>query len=229
MEELLANVETVVAPIVLKLVSSGLSALSPRERRSLIFFVACAYARTPQTRRTIVRGIEKLGVSKLKDFVEDEPKFRASLVRYNAVKGEALKEEDARRFIGTVLSGDATLRLKDKARIGFPLLTIVPLCSMFLSMHWRLLHAPLGKEFVTSDNPVIIAGPARASETRDLEITMPLDPQHCLLLTWGGPSEDVIAYSDQGWADDVVRRTTVGADREVYAPHKNPVVARNLP
>jgi len=93
------------------------------------------------------------------------------------------------------------------------------------------LRGPSGGEFVTSDEPVVLAGPAGDSDpfkSGRLEVTLPLDPQHCLLLTWAGPAADIVASCSRQWTDDVVQRTTVGADQEVYAAHKNPIVSTSL-
>lgn len=112
------------------------------------------------------------------------------------------------------------------------MMTVVPLCAMFLEMTWRLTAAPAGREFVTSDNPVAFAGDEGDSsifKNKTLEVTMPIDPRHCLLATWGGPASGAIYPADPGWVEDVVRRTTIRADAEVYAPRKNIIVARHLP
>jgi uncharacterized protein DUF4238 len=233
MEELLAEVESSVAPIVQKLPSVGVVGLAETERRKLIFFVAAAYARTPATRRTVVDGIEKRYLpSKLEEFAADETRLLASIEKYNAAKGGALTVEDARGFLTGILSGEAALSLGDKAQIGFSMMTVVPLCAMFLEMTWRLTEAPIGREFVASDNPVAFAsdeGDPSIFKNGSLEVTMPIDPRHCLLATWGGPASDVVYPAEAGWVDDVVRRTTARADTEVYAPRKSVIVAWHLP
>jgi Protein of unknown function (DUF4238) len=191
MEELLAEVESAVAPVVQTLVASGLGALTERERRRLVFFVAAAYARTPAMRRTVVAAMEQRTLAKLKELAADEAQLRASVEKHNAAKGGTLSTGEAREYLTGILSGDAALKLRDKAQIAFPLLAVVPLCAMLLQMHWRLLRAPAGCEFVTSDNPVVLAGPgAVADPFKDggLEVTLPLDPQHCLLLVAKGPA-----------------------------------------
>ena len=230
-EDLLGEVESKAAPVVEQLVSGGFVALNNRERNLLALFVALAYARTPKTRRTVVEAVERQEVSKLKDLAEDEARLAASVAKFNAAGDGTLSADDARGFIADIVSGEAALRLGDRGQIGYPLATVVPLCALFMRMNWRLLRAPSGVEFVTSDDPVVLAGPAGDPDpfkSGRLEVTLPLDPQHCLLLTWAGPEADVVASCSRQWADDVVRRTAVGADQEVYAAHKNPIVARAL-
>ncbi len=230
-EDLLGEVESAVAPVVERLVSGGFAELGNRDRNRLALFVALAYARTPKTRRMVVEAVERREVSKLKELAEDDARLAASVAKFNAARGGTLGADDARRFIADILSGEATLRLGDRGQIGYPLVTVVPLCALFMRMNWRLLRAPSGVEFVTSDDPVVLAGPAGDSDpfkSGRLEVTLPLDPQHCLLLTWERPATDVVASCSRQWAEDVVRRTAVGADREVYAAHKNPIVARSL-
>ena len=206
-EDLLGEVESAVAPVVERLVSGGFGALDNRERNQLALFVALAYARTPKTRRTVVEAVERSEVSKLKELAEDEARLAASVAQFNAARAGTLTADDARGFIRDIVSGEAGLRLGDKGQIAYPLMSVVPLCALFMRMNWRLLRAPPGGAFVTSDDPVVLAGPAGDEDpfkSGRLEVTLPLDPQHCLLLTWAGPAADIVAPCSRQWADDVV-------------------------
>lgn len=230
-EDLLGDVESRAAPVVERLMAAGFAALDNRERNTLALFVALAYARTPKTRRVIVEAVERRGVSNLKALAEDGARLAASVSEFNAARGGTLSAEDARGFIADIVSGEATVRLGDRGQVGYPLVTVEPLCGLLMRMNWRLLEAPPGVEFVTSDDPVVMAGEAGDPDpfkSGRLEVTLPLDPRHCLLLTWAGPPLDIVGSCSREWAGDVVRRTAAGADQEVYAARKSPIVARSL-
>jgi Protein of unknown function (DUF4238) len=232
MENLLGKVESRIAPIIAGLTAPGGFPPTDQDRRYVAFFAALAFVRTPKMRRWAVAMFEREGLPMLRGMADDETKLRQSVERYNAQKGTTVSLDDAREGLTTILaglaSGDVALTLRERAQVGVPLTFIEPMLGIMLGLHWSLLEAPPGAEFVTSDNPVVMAhAPAGQPLDRDMELTFPLDSRHCLLLTRGAPDGAVLPCHRKH-LDDVVRRTTVQAEREVYASHKNPVVARHL-
>ncbi len=230
MEDELGKVETVAAPIIEKLTTSGFSGLDAQDRNRLVFFVALVYARTPQRRQVVVDVAQRQAASRIRDLAADESRLTERVATFNRATGKTLSIEEARELLTGFVSGDETPRLNDKGQVAFPLSMVVPLFELFGSMNWSLIRAPNGAEFVTSDEPLNLSGPTgdpNPFQSGQVEITLPLDRQHCLLITSGGHA-DTVWTCRRRYVADIVRRQVQTADREVYAAHKSAIVARNF-
>lgn len=230
MEDLLGQLEGAVAPIIRKLIAPHPRLADEHEMVRLAFFIAIAYTRTAKHREVTIRAVEADRLNALKKIASDDHMLSAVIERYNAERAANLGIDELRKGIEGVLTRNIQMKLNDRGQLSYSLAPAAAICSMILHMNWTLLRTAGSAEFVTSDSPVVVGVEGELPDSwvsPNVEVAFPLDRRHCLLLSSGGAAGVVVNCS----ADDVreiVKRTALQADREVYCPHKNAVVARHL-
>jgi hypothetical protein len=123
----------------------------------LISFVALMVARVPRTRDAFTRPIQEITKKMAQMMVTSEARFRETVERARAAGAElpdSYTYEVAREFIE---QGEYTIEVNQPYQLK-QLLQIQEMVFELLAMrHWSVLVAEPGAEFVTSDNPVVLA------------------------------------------------------------------------
>jgi hypothetical protein len=235
-ENVLSMIEGDASPLVAKLVDGH--TLPPAERVQLALFVWIQFARTPLARTWRAFAQDHAGhlvaLKALTDVDHIQQVFEQ--------RGESKTPEeiDVWRF-------ETMQQLEDGS------LTIVPppdleVLTMFLhaeemsllaasQMSWLGLRAPAGHQFILSDHPVAVYDPAAAGDapvawqsSPTVEVTLPLDPSFCLLLTHGSPTYQLVEVAEDdireinlrtyAWAHWTLYGATAQAVQQVRAVAK---------
>lgn len=123
----------------------------------LLSFVALMQARVPRTRDAFTRPIQEITKKMARMMVSSEARFRDAIDRARSA-GEEIPDsytyDVAREFIER---GEYTIEVNQPYQLK-QLLQIQEMVFELLAMrHWSVLVAEPGAEFVTSDNPVVLA------------------------------------------------------------------------
>ncbi len=192
LEQALSDLEGAVAPLLDRLLLDDPN-LRSEEAAPLACFMGLLYTRGPRFRAlssSLVSGVARAHAEHL---AADEQRVRASLDAYRSSAGQHPKLTPE-RILAFLRSGkykikaDGTVLLQTMIECGSRI------AQVLLRLRWAVLHAPSGAFFVTSDAPLVLTAPTghlRASNgfsAPGAEITLPIDPLHCLLLTHSGAS-----------------------------------------
>src|SRR5262245_13525018 len=187
-ENLLCEIETIAAPAMVQITSPGGFPPSPSVKSRITFYMALAAVRTPSMRARAINVFERWKISQLKALSEDPSGLAQSVEQFNREKGRNLHSEEAHQFIDTILSGETSVKLTNRAQVIAPLALAIPMCGLLLDLHWSLLIAPAGQEFVTGDDPLVIATKdGQETFAGRPEIKFTLDNDRCRPLTSEAP------------------------------------------
>lgn len=219
----LCRVEDAAAPLLVRL-RDGDCRMSDRERSQFAVFIAFLFARTPCSRKnidTLAQKIVESHLSRKVRGVEFPGSFRKahkgkeiSDSRIEEVRQQLLKPSALRARIIPEFSLEYVLTIADTvARIVF-------------DMRWRLAIPPLGKHFLTSDNPVFWYDPSappfsrHALASRNTILTFPIGPEVALVGSW---SDGPHGYHrvDDSIVNDINQVAVSSADQWIIAVRKD--------
>jgi hypothetical protein len=221
-EDMLGRVESAAIPVMRKL-NGGADpqSLSEEERGSLALLLAYMEVRVPRFRNMVetftsevMRDVAMLAAS--------HPEyFERTMREASAAKGlnPPANVEDIRKW---VLEGEYELSVNPIVSLRAFLEVAPQIAEMIFSYQWRVLRAPDGFTFFTSDSPVTRISTMKQPswmgvgwQTPWMEATVPLSPDACLLISLHRPegSEKV----DRTTLCEINWRTAAHADEEVYS------------
>lgn len=220
--DFLSRMENDGAPILVK-VRDGNFALSYAERSHLAYFIALLYARTPASREGMAHVSAKMLEAIASKRARDTG-FAAAMREANKAHGlsDERIEELRRLFI-------APGSIRYEVIPEFTLLQILyitdSLARIIFRMGWHFAIAPLGKHFVTSDNPVFWHDPTapwpycNGIASRNVILTFPIGPEVALVASWRDTSDS--SYRMETSIMDCLNGTVVAsADRWLIAARR---------
>jgi|SRR5208282_5319428 len=220
-ESELGRIESNAAPLLVRL-RDGCCRLSDSERSWLAVFMASLHARTPSSRQNIDTLAQKMVESVFKR------KVRASDFSHS------FREANRGRDISDARI-EQLQRLLIKPRIipEFSLEQVLTITStlarMIFEMCWRFTIPPIGKHFITNDNPVVwydgsAPAPLRhALASRNTILLFPVGPEVALVGSWSDRPDgydridDKVTESINQWIVSSADRWIIAARRDEAA------------
>lgn len=223
-EELLGRVESAALPV-LRSLANGTAPpdLGDDDRGSLAFFIGMMSVRIPGFRDSIEGFMADLMRSVAMAGASDADYFERTMRRALEEAGKPIPEdiESVRKF---VLSGEYEVKADPVVSLQALISMSPTVASYAYRCRWRVLRAPNGSRFVTSDRPVVLVSTERFPgvfgwstgwATPWMEATLPLGPDACLLMSLHHPEgEEQVSAEVVG---EVNLRTAAFATEEVYA------------
>jgi hypothetical protein len=177
------------------------SRINPQDRAILIAFIAAMYGRTSNFGDATAA------------FLSDVHRNVSALER--KYKGPNPPPPPPEIGTGTPTSSEETELLQKNAR-PYSVLAAVELASLLNKLALAIFEAPGNGHFITSDNPCVWFSPSACQlplmfqqpnlSMPDIEISMPLTPRFCAVLTYNGNREGYYVASSK-LMDDLNRRT----------------------
>lgn len=222
-ETLLATIEGMASPLVTKLVRG--QAPAPEERLNLALFVWLQQQRTPLGRAWQVFMQEQTARLQAMKNLLDAESVRAVFEGRDEFKTPDEIEAWRRQTIQELDDGTLFFRAThDHEVLGMFLLADRLAPTIASRMAWVGLRAPKGKPFILSDHPLAIHDPEAGPEeptawlsSPTVEVTLPLDPSFCLLLT-PGPAIYRTVQASEAVVQEVNLRTYAWGHWAVYGP-----------
>jgi hypothetical protein len=219
--ELAAQVEAPANPVLAKLRRG--ESIEPEERLAVAMYVATMVRRVPRNRaraRELLPAVLDATVENLEREIEEV-----------ASRGKVSSEVVARR-----LSEIAAIREKYKldppellkAQIRDPHATDAVFLPV-LGMTWRILVAPAGECFITTDNPAFFfEGYGLGRE--ESELRFPLSPTHALHGSWTTHEQGLLAFMEvtKDCVREFNRSLASGATKLAFSHCKAPWIATLL-
>ena len=234
-EEALSQVEDKALPIIRALATGGNPAdLTEQERAALALFVGFLETRVPKFREWVERNVSEL-MRKVSLMTAAHPAAFERTIREAArAKGKEPPAdiEAVRQF---VLSGEYDLTVSPLMSLQMMVAQAPHIAELAYDFEWRVLDAPDGEVFITSDAPLVRIATERPQAawmgigwlTPWMEATLPLSPTASLLISQHHPTgrEQVNAerVREANW------RTAAYAQREVYSSRSLPPEQLNRP
>jgi len=222
-EGMLSYAESRSAPIIEKLVFGEM--LDERERVDLSIFIMIQQQRTPRGREWQRFGQEQAAKFWFLKQLYERPDRTREILRGDLSREptEAEVNESIRKMAESIESGQLMLSVSPDQEIlgmfvGAP--TLIPL---IYDMNWMLLRAPEGQSFILSDDPLVRhdpanpGGPAGWRSSPTVEVTLPLDPQLCLLLRQPPLAQREIVITAEQLLD-INLRTYAGVREAIFSP-----------
>ena len=197
--DVLRSIENEAAPLLVKLRDGGCR-LSDSQRSRLAVFIALLFTRTPASRDALeglaAKMIEAVARSKARG-----PEFARSM--REASKGREISDDRIEELRRKLLRPGA---IRCRIIPEFTLLSILnatdTLARIFFDLSWRFVIPPLGKHFLTSDNPVFWFDPNASSPfcnglaSRDMSLTFPIGPELALVGSWRDEDDSYYRVDD---------------------------------
>lgn len=192
-EENLGRIETVVIPVLSKIVTDD--DLSNANRADLAIYIAVQYGRTPAAKARMDEVVTILTTNETKTIMaeaaNDEAKYQEMV--------ERIKSDDPGRYVPSretliewVLKPGPMAKVSmDKGAYVKQFFENAEYTSEgLLRTKWIVVTAPRGSSFITSDNPIGLTVDRKLQEHEALAIMLagvtryfPLDSKHCLVMT----------------------------------------------
>jgi hypothetical protein len=222
-EEALSKIESKALPVIRDLARGRQPAeLDAEERRDLAAFLGFMETRVPKFRGSVERTVAEVMKMVSLTAAEHPEYFERTMREAMRAKGKEPPTdiEAVRQF---VLSGEYDV-------IGNPLISLqmmlaqAPRIAQYAyDFQWRVLDAPDGEIFITSDAPFVHVATERPPAawmgvgwfSPYMEATFPLSPSACLLISQHRPSGRERVAPDR--VHEVNRRTAAHAEREAYS------------
>lgn len=229
-ENMLKVIESRAAPIVRKLANPQFT-LTPEMAGDLYMFVCFMFVRVPSWRENLDRMTARVVRDNSLQIASDKEKFRKLCADYENATGKSVGDyEELRRY---VLKGNYELEQKSNAfNLGAMFTSGLDLIEVLSNFGYRVLYAPTGKFFWTSDAPVGTLRPegnGRATVGMGfgwpgVEVYFPLNKRACLMLKRKiQPSVGVI---EAGHVDQINRLTMATAEKYLYSSEGYKRIAR---
>lgn len=223
-EALLSYIEGRAAPLIQRLVQGD--ALKSEEYLDLTVFIHAQQQRTPRGRESIHFILEKAGTAwLLKRMYEGREISRGALTEE---LGRAPTEDEIDTYIKEIAQpfedGSYQAMPPHDMEIAAMFMSAEKAHEIIYEMHWILIDAPAGESFILSDEPLARLDPQnpggptgwRASPT--LEVTLPLDPKLCLMLTRFPERTTDRITATPSQVLDINLRTYASAREHIYGP-----------
>lgn len=229
-ENILKVIESRAAPIVRKLANPQFR-LTPEAAGDLFMFASFMFVRVPSWREYLDKTAVRIVRDNSLQIASDKDKFRKSCADYENATGKSVGDyEKLRQY---VLKGNYELEQKSKAfNLGAMFTSGLDLIEQLSNFGYRVLYAPAGKFFWTSDAPVCTLRPEGNRHATvgmgfgwpGVEVYFPLNKRTCLMLKRKTqPSASVI---EAGHVDQINRLTMATAEKHLYSSEGYKRIAR---
>jgi len=227
-EEELSKVESTARPILAHWQNKGVRPETP-EILQIAVFLALMHTRVPRSVQAAKEIGEALMTAMFKERAEDVEEMRKSWERFCDVHGnpETLTFEEVLEFARSPeKSAHFRLELNKKAALGLSMEQTMAVRDQLLEMNWCLCTAPSQSFFITSDTPLNIFAPTGEDSAifggglrlPGAEVSLPLSPDVCLLLTWSHTQRR--RRVKKNTVSELNRRTAFMAERFIISPLK---------
>lgn len=205
--------------------------LSDSEDEALAYFLAFQQVRTPAFREKS-QLLEQWAGAMLAHTLFSDPEEVDRVHR--EMKGEPAPPGHAQFFLNALEKEELVVEPAEKAWLGTAMRQVPELMPIVRSLPRRVIYAPAGIQFPTSDSPLVLV--RRRSRTEfihgggwkepHVEATIALSPQAVLVI--GNTLESFDDHDSPEWARQVRKRIVTGAHRWIYAPSDDPQLAEWL-
>jgi Protein of unknown function (DUF4238) len=197
-ENVLMDIESVVAPIVRKLANPQYE-LTDENAGKLYMFVASMFARVPSWRKYMNEAVGEMAKRVQQRSAEERDKFHRWCTDFEKKTGRSLpvKYEELRHF---VIKGDYTIeQASDAYNLGLMFKSVLTVAKELKNYGFEVMYAPVGKVFLTSDAPVFTVQPDGAGQASigmgfgwpGVEVYLPLNKRACLRLRRGATARAI--------------------------------------
>jgi len=217
----LGGIEEAAKPLVERLVTG--EELAPRDRLHLALFLFAQYTRTPRLRAwTIELSGHSIQQRVLAALSDDSKIQRALRKRGQTTSGQAI--EEYREEMYRILTNDKwRIEPNQDTQVLLMLHGIQEVAPLIAgSMTWICQRTTPDRPFVLCDHPLAIYDPVRSEgpgvgwfSSASVEVSIPLDPQLCLLLFPGAPSQ-ISSEVDAGTVNHMNLKTFASAEWAIY-------------
>lgn len=234
-EEVLSLIEGQALPVIRRLAGGGSPAgLSGDERSALAFFLGYLETRVTKFRGFIEKQTAELVRMAGRVAAEHPDYFARTMSEAMRAKGKE-PPTDIEAVRQSVLSGNYDLVVNPVVSLQVMVALAPDIAEIVHGFEWRVLDAPDGEVFVTSDAPLVRVAterpPARwmgiGWESPWMEATFPLSPTTCLLISQHHPTGRESTTAER--VREVNWRTAAYADREVYGSREIAMDQLNRP
>ena len=188
------------------------------DRKSLAIYIAAMMVRVPRRRRKA----EELYPSTLRKLVEE---FRGHVKARAQYRGKEKTEQtlaEVDRIEQKMLRG-STPEVQALIRSPMPRDSIVQHVE---NMPWRIVRAPAGENFLTSDNPAHYFDGLGIGRPES-ESVFPLSSQAAIMACWhGAKSSWTEVHGKAALVREINRRVASGAERFVFSHANEPWIAK---
>jgi hypothetical protein len=185
--------------------------LSADERAALALYMAAMHGRVPKTHQRQLENAPEL-------LDETVGRLRADLIEVFAESDPVLLDRQLAELerVRTEYHRELPTDLVQDIRTPRPSIEQV---TILASMTWRVLTAPPGMFFVTSDDPLFFF-PSYGIGNPESETTFPVSSTVAIVGSHQGPEGATIAITPRATLVRVTRRTISAADRFIYSPRR---------
>lgn len=235
-EDMLEKIESVGLPVLKDLaVGRDPSDLTQDERAGFSLFVGMLELRVPRWRDSIEKVAEDVMKHALQIAAAHPEYFERTVKKALAATGEtATKDiESVRQF---ALSGDYDVDIDPLHSLQMMVKMAPTVAEYVFDCRWRVLEAPEGHAFFTSDAPLVKVSTVRLPPpwcwgtgwaTPWMEATLPLTPRACLLISLHHPEGRELIHAQV--VREVNWRTATFAYQEVYSSRQLDSTQLNRP
>jgi Protein of unknown function (DUF4238) len=188
-EEVLKDIESVVAPIIRKLANPQYQ-LTEENAAKLYMFVASLFARVPSWRSYMNAAVADMAKRIQQKGAQEREKFHRWCADFEQKTGRQLPVtyEELRQY---VIKGDYTIKQgSDAYNLGMMFKSAITVAKELATFACEILYAPEGHVFITSDAPVFTVRPDGRGQAeigmgfgwRGVEVYLPLNKRACLRL-----------------------------------------------
>ena len=227
-EEILARVEGLTAPILRRLID-GERRISKDDRSTISMFLSFGCLRTPKFRGTVADLVRESVESFTRQLTSDAAKFAASVKDAERALGESLGDPEEMRC--AYLDGHIKVDANPEYSLKVMLEDAFGHAKMIEGMVWSLLEAAPDVPLVTSDTPVVLNNPSSLEGNGPptpfaLEVVFPISPRLLFVATWDG-------HAGHGQMSGHLTRQMnklmcLAAEKYVYSPTEIPALAKYL-
>jgi hypothetical protein len=221
--EVLRKVEDVASKVIARLRDGG-PQLTDAERSDLAIFIALLFTRTPGWRSPTEQSAAKLAEAVTQESAR-HPAYFADLLRRTNRDRTFSDEELERMRVETLDPSNFEYRANPVISLDMMVKVARALAKVIFLMNWCYAIAPVGRHFLTNDNPVFWYDPrARLPAANGLRspgciLTFPIGPEIALSAIWGQQG-DITQHVDAAMVDFVNQRIIRTADSCVFARRK---------
>ncbi len=191
-------------------------------------FLAMQYVRTPYWRDYMQQMMSFYGTFQIRSKLEDIDRAYEEYARGE----DGLSKDELRKFRDRLDAGELEVGPHESAWLGLIGKAAIEIADEIVDRPWRVVRAPEGVAFPTSDMPVVVARLGRDGyklgggiATPGTQITYPLTPKQIFVMGAGVQDDNV---GSEGWCATVTNRMCHHSTRFVFAPARNPQIGEVL-
>jgi hypothetical protein len=200
-------------------------AILESDLKDMAWYIALSYVRSPRARKDIQ---DLMAVGKRLDLLEmaESDMILEEIIKETA-DPDVTKEKLREAFLAAQDPNRITITLSGNAVVASPFLMADRIAPPLVLMHWSILEAPAGTDFVACDSPVSVClfdddGHALVGVGighAGVEITFPINPRFALRLSWDQGKGYRRLTKRATW--HINRRMAAQALRYVYAARRS--------